>query len=371
MTTRKIILVLGGYGNFGQRIVQALSKDAGLEILVAGRDVAKAAALADSLRDAPAEVKPCLLDITDGFPAALAALSPHVVIHTCGPFQGQGYDIARACIALGCDYIDLADGRDFVAQIGTLDTEAKTRGSRIISGASSVPALTAAVIDDYLPQFGALTSIDYGISTAQKTPPGLATAEGLLGYAGKPFSTLKDGILHTVYGWQGLTRRRFPQLGTRLMTSCDVPDLALFPTRYPQLRDIHFRAGVEVAAQQVSLWLLSFLVRIGILRSLRPLAKKLVALGPLFNPLGSDRSGFYMQLSGLGRNGQPLEKNFYLIARQGHGPHLPTVPAIILARRLAADRAAIPAGAQPCVGLITLADYLAAISDLDVEVIRA
>lgn len=371
MTGRKIILVLGGYGNFGRRIVQELAKDAGLEILIAGRDVAKAAALADNHKNAAAEVKPCLLDITDGFAVALAALSPHIVIHTCGPFQGQGYDIARACIALGCDYIDLADGRDFVALIGSLDAEAKARGSRVISGASSVPALSAAVIDDYLPQFGALMSVDYGISTAQRTPPGLATAEGLLSYAGKPFATLKDGIMQTVYGWQGLVRRRLPHLGTRLMADCDVPDLALFPARYPHLRDIRFRAGVEVAAQMHVLSLLAALVRAEVLRSLRPLARGLLALGPLFDPFGTKNSGFYMRLSGTGRNGEALEKNFYLIARQGDGPHLPTVLAIILARRLAQDRTAVPAGAQPCLGLVTLADYLAAIGDLDVEVIRA
>lgn len=370
MTDRTIILVLGGYGNFGRRVVQELAKGAGLEILVAGRDVAKAAALASQHKDAAAAVKPCLLDITDGFAVALAAIGPQIVIHTCGPFQGQGYDIARACIALGCDYIDLADGRDFVTQIGQLDAEAKARGCRIISGASSVPALSAAVIDDYLPQFGALTSIDYGISTAQRTPPGLATAEGLLSYAGKSFATLQGGIMQTVYGWQGLVRRTLPQLGTRLMADCDVPDLALFPARYPQLRDIRFRAGVEVGTQMRVLAMLAALVRAGILKSLRPLARALLAIGPLFDPLGTFNSGFYMRLSGKDRSGQPLEKNFHLIARHGDGPHLPALPAIIVARKLAAARDSIPAGAQPCLGLFTLSDYLAAIGDLRVEVIR-
>ncbi len=371
MTTQTRILILGGYGNFGKRITQELSKDAGLEILVAGRDIAKAAALADSLKQAAAEVKPCLLDITDGFLTSLAALSPQIVIHTCGPFQGQGYDIARACIALGCDYIDLADGRDFVAKIGTLDAEAKEKGSRIISGASSVPALTAAVIDEYRPLFAALTDIDYGISTAQKTPPGVATAKGLLDYAGKPFTTIKDGILHTVYGWQGLQRRSFPQLGTRLMAHCDVPDLEIFPARYPQLRSINFLAGVEVKAQQIALWLLSFLVRGGILKSLSPLAETLLRLSPLCNPFGTARSGFFMTLRGTRANGEALEKSFYLIARQGHGPHLPTIPALVMARRLAADRSSLPAGAMPCVGLMSLKEYTDSIGDLDIEIIRS
>lgn len=371
MSTQKRILILGGYGNFGKRITQELSKDAGLEILVAGRDVAKAAALASSLRDAAAAVKPCLLDIDHDFPAALAALAPQIVIHTCGPFQGQGYDIARACIALGCDYIDLADGRDFVAGIGTLDADARARGCRIISGASSVPALTAAVIDAYLPAFGALRAVDYGISTAQRTPPGLATAQGLLGYAGKPFSALRNGIPQTVYGWQGLTRRAFPQLGRRWMCDCDVPDLALFPARYPGLQSIRFLAGVEVFAQQAVLWLMSFLVRAGLVTSLAPLAAPLLRLSPLFDCLGSARSGFFMHMQGSAPDGTALEKSLYIIARQGHGPHLPTIPALVMARKLVADRSSLPAGAMPCTGLMQLDEYMAAIGDLDIEIIRS
>ncbi|HCS23453.1 MAG TPA: saccharopine dehydrogenase NADP-binding domain-containing protein [Alphaproteobacteria bacterium] len=370
MSVQKRILILGGYGNFGTYITRELAQDAGFEILVAGRDVAKAATLADSLKHAPATVKPCLLDIHHDFPAALAALAPDIVIHTCGPFQGQGYDIARACIALGCDYIDLADGREYVANIGTLDAQAKAQGCRIISGASSVPAMTAAVIDHYLPAFASFTALDYGISTAQRTTPGVGTAASLLSYAGKPFETLQNGAPHTVYGWQCLQRRTFPQLGTRLMARCDIPDLALFPKRYPALRDITFLAGVEVWTQQALLWLLSGLVRLGLMRSLSVMAGALVKLNPLFNIFGSDRSGFYLRMQGTGHDGAACEKSFYLIARQGHGPHLPTLPALIMARKLLASRADLPAGAMPCVGLMTLDEYIAAIGDLDIEVIR-
>ena len=46
-----------------------------------------------------------------------------------------------ACIAAGAHYLDLADARDFVARIGTLDAAARAAGVAIISGASSVPAL--------------------------------------------------------------------------------------------------------------------------------------------------------------------------------------------------------------------------------------
>ena len=40
-------LVLGGYGNFGARIVRALAGDAAIQLVVAGRDVQRARALID------------------------------------------------------------------------------------------------------------------------------------------------------------------------------------------------------------------------------------------------------------------------------------------------------------------------------------
>ncbi len=42
-------LILGGYGNFGARIARALARHDGIELLIAGRDAARAAALAASL----------------------------------------------------------------------------------------------------------------------------------------------------------------------------------------------------------------------------------------------------------------------------------------------------------------------------------
>mgnify|MGYP003604849530 CR=1 FL=1 len=42
-------LVLGGYGNFGARIVRALAGDAAIQLVVAGRDVQRARALIEGL----------------------------------------------------------------------------------------------------------------------------------------------------------------------------------------------------------------------------------------------------------------------------------------------------------------------------------
>jgi hypothetical protein len=56
---------------------------------------------------------------------------------------------------------------------------------------------------------------------------------------------------------------------------------------------------------------------------------------------------------------------FYIIARSGHGPFIPCVPSILLARKLA--RGAIEQrGAMPCLDLIGLEEYLSALEGLDI-----
>ena len=114
---------------------------------------------------------------------------------------------------LGVSLSDLADARDFVATIDRLDAEAKAKNVLVVSGASSVPCLTAAVIDAYVPAFARLETVDYGISAAQHTNRGLATTSAVLSYVGKPMVVLREGVMKTVHGWEDSHVERYPGLG--------------------------------------------------------------------------------------------------------------------------------------------------------------
>src|SRR5215470_5671269 len=116
----KRVLLLGGYGNFGAFIARRLSREPGLTVIVAGRSEQKARALAGQLSGAWAQ-----LDIFAGLDGHLKKLKPDILIHTSGPFQEQGYDVAEGCIRNGVHYLDLADGREFVANVVCLDALAK------------------------------------------------------------------------------------------------------------------------------------------------------------------------------------------------------------------------------------------------------
>lgn len=365
----KRVLIIGGYGNFGSYIARALADDPGIVVLIGGRSKSKAEAFAQSLNSAnPA--RGCAIDIDSNLGEAFSRIKPDMVIHTTGPFQSQNYRVAEAAIAQRCHYADLADARAFVSGIGALDAAARSADVLVVSGASSVPCLTAAVIDEALPRFRSLEVIDYGISAAQQTNRGLATASAVLSYVGKSFTTLRKGHWTRVYGWQDLHAQHYPQLGLRLFGNCDIPDLEIFPRRYPSLKTMRFGAGHEIKLLHFGTWLASWLVRLGVIGSLAPHAQVLLRASFVFDPLGTSTSAFHMKLSGFGADGSARYERFYMIAHSGHGPLIPCMPAILLARRFAAGQL-VERGARACLDLVGLDEYLDALADLDIEVLRS
>lgn len=345
------VVVIGATGVFGSRVARRLAHDARFELILAGRQRAALEALRAAIGDASARV--ATLDTGDpGFAGALAALAPQLVIHTAGPFQGQDYRVAEACLGAGSDYVDLADGRAFVSGIGKLDARARDAGRLLVTGASSVPALSAAVVDALLPRFSRLDTIEHAINPGNRTPRGDATVASILGYCGRPIRVWRDGRWQVAYGWMDSRRQAFP-FGRRRVGVCEIPDLELFPARYPQVRTVVFRAGLELPLLQAATWCAAVLVRLGLVRDLAAHAPSLRRISERFIRFGSDVGGMAIELRGKGPDGQPLALRWWLEADAGDGPQVPVTPAVVLARRLA-KRTIAAQGAMPCMGLLTL-----------------
>lgn len=356
------VFIIGGYGNFGSYIAKALNDDKNIELVISGRSVNKATQFCQNLKRA----EPYQLDYKQNLNEALGDIRPDLVIHTSGPFQSQDYSVAQACLQHHCHYVDLADARNFVTNITDLNHSAKTKGLCLISGASSVPCLSAAVIDKYIKHFKLLTEIDYGIAAAQQTNRGLATASAILGYVGKPFKTQIEGSEKDIYGWQNIHYEHYPEIGKRLLGNCDIPDLSIFPDRYKDLKTLRFYAGTEVRFMHLGLWGLSWFVRWGLITDLTKLGRFLVKASHWFDWMGTNKSAFHMHMSGIDQGSRSKTKSFYLIARQGHGPYIPCMPAILIARKMAGG-IYFQKGAYPCIGIITLKEYLDTLSEFDIS----
>jgi len=363
----KRVLVLGGYGNFGTFITRRLARAHDLTVIVAGRSAQRARTLAGETGAEWAEI-----DVSGDLDGHLRTLKPDILVHTCGPFQEQGYEVAQAAIRNRVHYLDIADGRRFVTGVEALNDAATAAGVLVVSGASTVPGLTSAVFVHHAPEFAAVDAIDAGVATAQKTSLGVATAKAVLSYAGRPFATLADGRMRTVHGWQGLRWHRFRGLGWRLLGDCDVPDLQLFPQRVRGLRAVRFGGGLELAVLHLGLWSLTWFVRMRMVPNLAGAAPALAAAARLFDGFGTGDSGFYMEITGRGPSGGPRRLVFEMTARAGDGAVIPCLPAVVLALKLARGET-FQRGAMPCFGLVDLGDLLDELRPLraSVEVSRS
>ncbi|ASQ47261.1 saccharopine dehydrogenase NADP-binding domain-containing protein [Legionella clemsonensis] len=358
------VMILGGYGNFGKRIAQSLCK-AHIAVIIAGRNLLKAKQFALELQSCYSSVPviAIALDVTKDLKVSLQKYTPTVVINTCGPFQTADYRVAASCVECGIHYLDLADGRDFVCGISKLDVMARANKVLVVSGASSVPGLSSAVLQQFQSEFSTIDSLHYGIATVQKFSRGFATAKAILTYLGKPCRA-PLGDTHVFYGWQGLHRIHYPEMGKRWMGFCDVPDLDLLPS-YFGIKKIRFSAGMESNLLHLGMWLVSWLVRLGLPVSLPNHTQLLINIGHLFDWQSSDNSGMHMFIKGLDLQGKPLEIKWFVLAREAAGPYIPTIPAIVLAKQLVRGQLTLK-GALPCVALVTLKDYLSELVDLPI-----
>jgi Saccharopine dehydrogenase NADP binding domain len=343
------IVVLGGTGNFGARIVRELRSDPAIDLLVAGRRGASVSGSED--------VPSVALDMgAHEFAQRLQALSPALVVHCVGPFQGQDYCVAKATLAAGAHYLDLADGRQFVAEFATrMNDQAVGAGRVAISGASTLPALSSAVVERLTEGLSSLESIEVIIAPGQRAPRGEATLAAAFSYLGRDFPVWRKGRWDRAWGWMDLRAAKL-DIGARLAAACDVPDLALFPAHFQGVQTVSFHAALEFGIQHLALWCLAGLRRLGLPLPVTRWATHLNRFAGAFDAAAGDKGGMSVSVVGSGSDGRPVRRTWQLIAPARDGPEIPCMAAILLARRLARGDV-FEAGAFPCMGFLTLSAF--------------
>lgn len=347
----RAVLVIGGAGSFGGRLVDGLLAHSDFAVVVAGRNLDRAAAKAAT---AGSRARALRLDNTTVTAETLAAAGAFAVVDAAGPFQGGDYRLARAAIAAGLHYLDLADGRAFVAGFAALDPEARAAGVVALTGASSTPALSHAVLDRLAAGWRRIDTVEVAISPGNRNSPrGLSVIRAILSYAGKPVRVFADGGWTARPGWGWPARREMPGLGKRWLSLCETPDLDLIPARFAPRQAGIFRAGLELSAMHLGLCLAGLFVHARLVPSLQPFARPFRWVAERLKPFGSDRGGMLVAASGIDPAGEPVQANWSLVAEAGDGPVIPTLPALAALRALADGSLSRP-GAGPCVGVLDL-----------------
>ena len=122
------------------------------------------------------------------------------------------------------------------------------------------------------------------------------------------------------WGWQELTRLRFAQIGARWAAACDVPDLELVPL-------------------PIERW-----------------ATPLDRIASLFDGFGGKHGGMLISLVGTSSAGSRKRLEWHLTAPARDGPEIPSMAAILLARKIAQGRI-VERGAHACARFLSLAEF--------------
>lgn len=349
----KRVLLLGGYGGFGGRIALRL-RDAGFEVLVAGRSRDKA----ERFCAGRTGLVPVALDRETGLVQALRLHLPWALVDGAGPYQSADYSVPRAAVEHGCHYVDIADARAFVSGVGELDAAARAKGVAVLAGASSLPALSGAVVRELAAGMSEATAVEIMLSASSRGTAGASVTAAILSYLGKPIPLWRGRRRTHGHGWQEIRRRSFcvsgeAPLRNRLVALADVPDIALLPDRLPGTPAVSFFAGTDRAFHNLGLWLLSWPVRWDWIASPAWLGPWLSRLQRLTGA-GSERSAMAVELFGRA-DGRRVLRRWTLIADRGEGPEIPSLAVPVILEKLA--RGEIAPGARDAGSVLTLADF--------------
>ena len=182
------VMVVGGAGVFGSRVVDGLAATTDACVIVAGRNRARCDddARAARARYPTASIETATIDIRTTTPADLRASGTRIVVDAAGPFQGAKPRLAKVAIAAQLDYLDLADARDFVARFPEFDDAARAAAVVAVTDMSSTPALSHAVLDSLTVGWQRIDRVEVGISPGNRAPRGRSIVAAILAWAGQP-----------------------------------------------------------------------------------------------------------------------------------------------------------------------------------------
>ncbi|MEJ8560099.1 hypothetical protein QTO30_01795 [Yoonia sp. GPGPB17] len=307
--------------------MRLLARD-GHDVIVVGRNLTAARALAGEVG-----AMPLALDLS-GDLGLLWDVLPEVVVDAAGPFHAYGddpYRLARACIAQGVHYLDLADDPRFCMEIAGLNAPARQAGVFALSGASSVPAISSAAVTALSAGADAIDCISSAILPGNRAPRGASVVRSILHQCGQPMSVPVDGQMVRVRSWSDRERC---DLGKGLLRdgwAIAVPDQGLFAQAFGA-RTVAFRAGMELGIMNWALaafsWMRSswgwavpdWLVRLTLWGS-RALW-----------PFGTDVGGMSVSVI-LRKDGVWKRKSWRMIVKAGDGPFIPAVPVRAILRQ--------------------------------------
>lgn len=306
----KRVIVLGGLGQFGRTAADEM-RSFGIPVQTASRRPA-------------ADVQ---VDANDRSSFRASVSAGDIVIDAAGPFHARSSALVEAAIEIGFDVVDVNDDLRYAESVLALAPRIESAGIRVLSSASTVSAVAAAVIRES------------GISTPQRVAAFLAPASrhtanagaalSLIRSVGRPVRVFHAGHLQEREGWSDSHRFPMPPpVGAICGRLFESADAIYLPRIWPSLRDVAMYIDANTSGVNT---LLRWAARSP---TLRRLLESQVRLATRFaRAFGSAAGGIGYDIedtSGrVARYAIVSEKNSFMAA---------VAPAVLAARSIVEDR---------------------------------
>jgi saccharopine dehydrogenase-like NADP-dependent oxidoreductase len=361
---RKKIIILGGYGAVGSRICTAIAHIPYAECVIAGRNPRRARRLAKTISASTLRI-----DIENEAQVEQELAGAFLVVNAAAPFQRQSMAVPQFCAKAGIHYIDLADDRSYVSEVLRLNAQAKRSNCLLVTGASSMPALAAVLVDSLTHYFDKISEIRTYLVGGNKVPFGRASVFSLLSKIGGTTRCKIRGRWVEPYCWSEVRKVNFPPpLGKRRTYIYDVPAPDHFSRAY-DAQSASFRMGFQSQLFNRGLGFLGWLRRIGLLKQLSRYSGLLRAITQRFRRTGA--AGFAIQVQVEGTQGErEVSHAATLVETNSASMGITTSIVVTLIKRWA-ENGVTDTGAVTAIGLVSLDDIKSGLIENDVKLVRA
>jgi hypothetical protein len=332
-----LVVVFGGYGVFGAHVARESAR-LGLELVIAGRDGARAEAFARGLGPAHRGIA---ADVTQRESCQAVLRGVKVAINCAGPFAAFHDTLLESCLQAGCHYADIADDRGHTRLIRGYHERFSGQGLAAVYGCSSLPGISGALA------IAARQAIATAPERARVTlfvgsdnPKGAAAMQSVVGSLGQPIAAPQG----TLRGFRAREVVPLPEpFGPRAVFTMNSPDYDLLPDLLG-VASVTVKVGSELRLVNYLLALLSVLPW----HSGRRTARVLAFLGNSFRLGGCSGGAVMAEL--FFADGSVRRTS--LVARTD-GQRMAALPCAFVARDLCA-------GTNPLRGAQTAYEFLGA-----------
>lgn len=335
------VIVVGARGYFGRVIIAQLGL---LEIE------------ASSASRRPGEL--LRLDVEDRSSIRGSVQRGDLVIDAAGPYHARSTKLIEGAIEIGFDLIDINDNLEYAERVLRLDPQIKQAGVRVLSSASSVSAVAAAMV-----RHSAIREpirIAAFLAPAARHTANSATAHSLLRTVGRPTRIWRQGGFQISRGWTETASVPLPmppgKFCGRIFESADALYLPLI---WPSLRDVSIFVDTNVAGGNQ---LLNILAKFPVLRRL---AESRLAWGAwIARHFGSLSGGIAYEIEGS----DGTIARFALVSAR-HSFITAVAPAVLAARSIAAG-SFTRKGLVPVDQHVATSDLFAFLSRVGIELVE-